>query len=207
MFSFDSSWRVRVYTFLEKLKMTTFVCVIWSTSVWRYWEAWKNHWILTVNIMQREMLSLKPNSFSFEWSIFKLRLNIPINFYFIISNLSRIGKFSSWNESKRATQRNFWYLLNYFLFSFRISDDVWNRYPIAKTSWSILQDFYHDPNVLVLDPSLISLSCIQLSLQSYGIAIPYSEANQKPWHLVSISFSIFFNFFLIIGKNDDYWIT
>ena len=65
-----------------------------------------------------------------------------------------------------------------------ISEDVWEMYPIAKTSWSILQDFYHDPNVLSLDPALISLACIQLSLQSYGISIPYSDS-QKPWHIVS----------------------
>ena len=65
-----------------------------------------------------------------------------------------------------------------------ISDDVWERYPIVKTSWSILQDFYHDPNVLVMEPPLISLACIQLSLQSYGIAIPYTDS-QKPWHTVS----------------------
>ena len=66
------------------------------------------------------------------------------------------------------------------------SQDVWDKYPIGKTSWSILQDFYHDPQVLVLDKSLISLACIKLALQSYGIAVPYSSGNNKSrsWHLV-----------------------
>ena len=73
------------------------------------------------------------------------------------------------------------------------SQDVWDKYPIGKTSWAILQDFYHDPQVNMLDKSLISLACIQLALQSYGIAVPYSSSSsgssdgtgsQKSWHLV-----------------------
>ena len=47
-----------------------------------------------------------------------------------------------------------------------ISPEVSDRYPIAKSSWSILQDFHHNPSVLISDPALISLACIQLSLHS-----------------------------------------
>ena len=55
--------------------------------------------------------------------------------------------------------------------------------PHLLLSWSILQDFHHDPSVLISDPALISLACIQLSLQTYGIAIPYADS-PRPWHLV-----------------------
>ena len=75
------------------------------------------------------------------------------------------------------------YLLHY-LKSMKewFSPEVWNKYPIAKTSWSIMLDFHHHPSVLTLDKSLISLSCIKLALQSYGIAVPYD--GQKQWPLV-----------------------
>ena len=76
------------------------------------------------------------------------------------------------------------YLLHY-LKSMKewFSPDVWDKYPIAQTSWSILQDFHHDPNVLKLDKSLMSLACLKLTIQSYGISVPYDD--QKQWPLVS----------------------
>ena len=76
------------------------------------------------------------------------------------------------------------YLLHY-LKSLKewFSPDVWERYPVAETSWSILQDFYHDPSVVRLDNALISLACIKVALQSFGIAVPYSKID-KPWHSV-----------------------
>ena len=61
--------------------------------------------------------------------------------------------------------------------------------PHLLLSWSILQDFHHDPSVLISDPALISLACIQLSLQTYGIAIPYADS-PRPWHLVRILYRI-----------------
>ena len=76
------------------------------------------------------------------------------------------------------------YLLHY-LKSLKewFTPDVWERYPIAKKSWSLLQDFYHDPSIISLDKSLISLACIKLALQSFGISVPYTQ-HDKPWHLI-----------------------
>lgn len=54
-----------------------------------------------------------------------------------------------------------------------MSADVWAKYPIAKTSWSMLHDLYHDSMVLSTDPSLIAVSCIQLALETFGIQIPF----------------------------------
>ena len=68
--------------------------------------------------------------------------------------------------------------------------NIYNKnYNFLLRSWSILQDFHHDPSVLISDPALISLACIQLSLQTYGIAIPYADS-QRPWHLVRILYKI-----------------
>merc|ERR1712105_414283 len=53
------------------------------------------------------------------------------------------------------------YLLHY-LKSLKdwMSPEVWAKYPVAKVSWSLLQDLYHDPRVLEPDPSLTAIACI-----------------------------------------------
>ena len=66
-----------------------------------------------------------------------------------------------------------------------MSPEVWNKYPVARTSWSLLQDSYHDSNiVLEMDPEHISLACMQLALQSYGIKVPFmlDTSNEKAWY-------------------------
>ena len=65
-----------------------------------------------------------------------------------------------------------------------MSEDVWEKYPIARTSWCILQDFYHDPRVAKLDCSHVSLACIVLALQSYGIQPPFT-GSRPDWFRVS----------------------
>jgi len=73
------------------------------------------------------------------------------------------------------------YLLHY-LKSLRdwVKEDVWDKYPVAKTAWALLQDSYHDPNlVLDSDPSELSLACIQLALQSYGVKVDMT--NETSW--------------------------
>ena len=63
-----------------------------------------------------------------------------------------------------------------------MSADVWTKYPIAKTSWSMLHDLYHDSMVLSTDPSLIAMSCIQLALETFGIQIPF--VGSDAWYTV-----------------------
>jgi len=65
------------------------------------------------------------------------------------------------------------YLLHY-LTSIRdwMNPQDWAKFPIGKTSWSLLQDLYHDPHVLSSDPSLTALAVIQLALEIYGVQIP-----------------------------------
>ena len=64
------------------------------------------------------------------------------------------------------------YLLHY-LKSLKdwMSPEVWAKYPVAKVSWSLLQDLYHDPRVLEPDPSLTAIACIQLALETFGIQV------------------------------------
>lgn len=55
-------------------------------------------------------------------------------------------------------------------------ETTWEKFPLAKTSWSVLQDAYHDQNVVLdSDPSELSLACIQLALQSFGLQVPLTN--------------------------------
>jgi len=80
------------------------------------------------------------------------------------------------------------YLLHY-LKSLRdwIPEETWDKYPIAKTSWALLQDAYHDQIIVMeSDPSELSLACIQLAFQTYGVQVPMtSESHEhKSWFKV-----------------------
>jgi len=79
------------------------------------------------------------------------------------------------------------YLLHY-LKSLRdwISAEVWSKYPIARTSWSLLQDLYHDPHVLDSPPTITALATIQLALETYGIQVPFvgSSGGDRAWFKV-----------------------
>ena len=94
------------------------------------------------------------------------------------------------------------YLLHY-LKSLKdwISPDVWNKYPIGRTSWSLIQDAYHDSNlVLNTDHELLSISCIQLALQTYGIKVPFmsdTSDDDTAWYKV----------FCITATKDRLWFT
>jgi len=65
------------------------------------------------------------------------------------------------------------YLLHY-LSSVRewMSPEQWEKIPLATTSWNILQDLYHDPHVMSIDPSITALGIIQLSLEIFGVQLP-----------------------------------
>lgn len=72
--------------------------------------------------------------------------------------------------------------------------EVWNSTPIARTSWSILQDAYHD-HVLVLesDPAEFSLACIQLSLQTYGVQVPLTSEMKEGTSWFKVSYKLNFS--------------
>lgn len=66
-------------------------------------------------------------------------------------------------------------------------EEEWSKYPVAKTSMALLQDFHHSPAILDYPPNLIAIACINLSLQIYGVVVPLmDECDQQPWFNVSI---------------------
>lgn len=72
-------------------------------------------------------------------------------------------------------------------------EEEWSKYPVAKTSMALLQDFHHSPAILDYPPNLIAIACINLSLQIYGVVVPLmDECDQQPWFNVIIK--IFYNF-------------
>lgn len=66
---------------------------------------------------------------------------------------------------------------------------MWQSYPIAKTSWALLQDLHHDPKILDEQPGHIAIACIALSLQTYGIQIPalHNGNDEYGWTKVWLS--------------------
>ncbi|XP_015111531.1 cyclin-Q isoform X2 [Diachasma alloeum] len=61
-------------------------------------------------------------------------------------------------------------------------EDEWSKYPVAKTSMALLQDFHHIPAILDYPPNLIAIACINLTLQIYGVVVPLmDECDQLPW--------------------------
>jgi len=76
------------------------------------------------------------------------------------------------------------YLLSYLrTLEAWIPPHMWEKAPVAKLSWTLLQDFHHHKAVIQNDPQLIALAAIYLALQTYGLQIPCTtEQDSKPWH-------------------------
>lgn len=59
--------------------------------------------------------------------------------------------------------------------------------PIARTAWSLLTDFYHDPACLAPDPKHLAVAVIYMTLQIYGTEVPCESQAQIPWYKVFCS--------------------
>ena len=91
---------------------------------------------------------------------------------------------------------NFLQYLLHYLRSLQawFGEEEWNKYPVARTSLALLQDFHHSSAILNYPPNLIAIACINLSLQIYGVVVPLmDECDQQPWFNVNES-----NTFLIL---------
>lgn len=55
--------------------------------------------------------------------------------------------------------------------------------PIAKCAICLLQDFYHNPNIVSYEPDHIAVAVLALTLQIYGLKIPGLEepASTDTW--------------------------
>lgn len=64
---------------------------------------------------------------------------------------------------------------------------VWEKSPIVKLCWTLLQDFHHSKAVIQHEPQLVALAVIYYGLQVCGIVVPCtSEQDQATWHEVFI---------------------
>lgn len=81
------------------------------------------------------------------------------------------------------------YMLNYLkTLSSWICPAVWEKSPLVKLCWTLLQDFHHCKLVIQYEPQLVALAVIYCGLQLCGIVIPCTTENdQLPWHEVSLS--------------------
>jgi len=86
-------------------------------------------------------------------------------------------------------------------------EEEWSKYPVAKTSMALLQDFHHSPAILDYPPNLIAIACINLSLQIYGVVVPLmDECDQQPWFNVNIYYMSLHQF-ILIGLYVNYFVT
>lgn len=76
------------------------------------------------------------------------------------------------------------YMLNYLkTLSSWICPAVWEKSPLVKLCWTLLQDFHHCKLVIQYEPQLVALAVIYCGLQLCGIVIPCTTENdQLPWH-------------------------
>lgn len=84
-------------------------------------------------------------------------------------------------------------------------EEEWSKYPVAKTSMALLQDFHHSPAILDYSPNLIAIACINLALQIYGVVVPLmDECDQQPWFNVSVQYFCNTQLIYICSINDFY---
>ncbi|XP_075215140.1 cyclin Q [Lycorma delicatula] len=59
-----------------------------------------------------------------------------------------------------------------------LNPDDWKKVPLIQASYGFLQDFHYDPSILDYKPQHIAISAINLTLQCYGIEIPYTDEEE-----------------------------
>jgi len=60
-----------------------------------------------------------------------------------------------------------------------IGKDEWSKAPIARTAWSLLQDFHHDSAVLTFTPQAMAMSALELSMLTFGCTPPLCTSEGK----------------------------
>lgn len=67
-----------------------------------------------------------------------------------------------------------------------LNKETTDHVPIAQTAWAILRDSYHGDICLAYSPDVIAVSVIYLTLNSYGVDVPYNDQAERPWWEVFI---------------------
>lgn len=89
------------------------------------------------------------------------------------------------------------YLLNYLkTLESWIPPSVWEKVPLTKFCWTVLNDFHHCKAIIHYEPQLLALSVIFFGLQVYGVTVPCTtEHDQFTWHET----------FHASAKKEDIW--
>lgn len=62
---------------------------------------------------------------------------------------------------------------------------MWEKAPLVKLCWTLLQDFHHCKAIIQYEPQTVALAIIYMGLQIYGITVPCTTDQDQPaWHEV-----------------------
>lgn len=74
------------------------------------------------------------------------------------------------------------YLLHYLLSVKRwMNRHVWERKPVAVTSWALLRDSYHGRVCLRHKPQHVAVAVLYFALQCYGVEVPGDAVAKRSW--------------------------
>lgn len=98
------------------------------------------------------------------------------------------------------------YLLNYLkTLESWIPPSVWEKVPLVKFCWTVLNDFHHCKAIIHYEPQLLALAIIFFGLQVYGITVPCTtEHDQVTWHEVCC-LSLDYNISLRKNLANEWW--
>jgi len=64
--------------------------------------------------------------------------------------------------------------------------DGWSKAPVARTAWSLIQDFHHDSSILDYQPQAVAVAAIQLAMAAFGAQVPLCHMDgRNSWPAVS----------------------
>lgn len=72
-----------------------------------------------------------------------------------------------------------------------VGHNNWIKTPVARTAWSVLQDFHHDPAIISYPPQAVAIAAVKISMDVNGAQVPLCEAVgknnwQKVWKYKSL---------------------
>ncbi|XP_054278447.1 cyclin-Q [Macrosteles quadrilineatus] len=68
-----------------------------------------------------------------------------------------------------------------------IYPEEWKKVPIVHMAYSFLQDFHYSPAILDYKAQHVAIACINLTLQVYGVQIPYTDEDEGiTWYSVFV---------------------
>ena len=135
----------------------------------------EEYWSYRDSIVQAELLAMRMISFK----------STRPDTHLVAEKHSMFFFFSADNNHK-FIPFHIQYLLNYLkTLESWIPPSVWEKVPLTKFCWTVLNDFHHCKAIIHYEPQLLALSVIFFGLQVYGVTVPCTtEHDQFTWHEV-----------------------